>query len=64
MKPLLRLVIALMFVWNYAVQAEEQTGQQADKQSSEMINQDSQGEKKSSSGDNKSPEEEEEPECE
>ena len=64
MKPLLRLVIALMFVWNYAVQAEEQTGQQADKQSSEMLNQDSQGEKKSSSGDSKSPEEEEEPECE
>jgi len=54
----------LMFVWSYAVQAEEQVGQQADNQSSEMINQDSQGEKKSSSGDKKPPEEEEEPECE
>ena len=64
MKSLLRLFIALMFVWGCAVQAEEQTEEQADKQLSETISQDSQGEKKLPSGGEKSPAEEEEPECE
>ena len=64
MKLLLRLFMALMFVWGCAIQAEEQTGEQADKQISETVNQDSQGEKKSSSGDKKAPEDEEEPDCE
>jgi len=64
MKSLLRLFIALMFVWGCAVQAEEQAGNQVDKQLSETTNQDSQGDKNSSPGDKESPEEEEEPECE
>jgi len=59
MKSLLGLLIVMMFALGCAVQAEEQ----ADKQLSEMTNQDSQGEKKTS-GDTGSPEEEEEPECE
>jgi len=64
MKSLLRLFIALMFIWGCAVQAAEQVEQQADNQQSEMTDQDSQGEKKSSAGGDESPKEEEEPECE